>query len=124
MSKNNLRAMSSTATAIKLLDMSGYEVALPLDHASPSDLLAKDRSYPNNKWLSIQVKTAYASGTSWVANLCRTTQTGRKAYFPGEVDYFVFVIVDTDLAMMVPASSVRGKTRIRLDSDGKDLWLR
>lgn len=118
-SDNNKKAMSSVILAINEFDLLGYEVAVPLDHTSPADLVIKGPTIFDS-WQSVQVKTAYPDRGAMTANVCRTNPTGRTPYTQGEVNLFA-IIVEEDV-IIIPCSAVRGKSRVRFKKHGPAGW--
>ena len=118
-SDNNKKAMSSVIMAINEFDLQECEVAIPLDHTSPADLVVKGPLY-GGEWRSVQVKTAYLDRGAMTANVCRTNPTGREPYSRSEVDMFA-IIVEQDV-LIIPHSAVAHKTRVRFKEKWPNGW--
>ncbi len=78
---------TSELLAMAALSGAGYAVAEVKSDASPTDLVVSCQG----KWLPLQVKTFYADRTRMIANTCKTTAKGRKAYTLREVAAFCLV---------------------------------
>ena len=78
---------TSEASAQATLLRCGYAVAKVVNPTSPTDLVCS----VDGEWIPIQVKTAYQDGGRLIANLCKTTRTGRERYTEREARAFVIV---------------------------------
>ena len=97
----------------------GYEVATPINPMSHADLIF----YENKKgrWRSVQVKTAYDSGSgSRIVNLCMTTRTGRKPYIEKDAEFFA--VVDGDDIYMIPFAEAWGNLRVTISNGKYDVF--
>ena len=122
----NTRQKGDYSELVVLAELSRQEkrVAVPFGNCMGFDLLVESK----NRWLTIQVKTAFRRGTRAnriYVDTIRGAGIGnkkRRGYVDGSFDYMIAVLPDEKKFWVIPFSEMRGRRCLTMPEERKSGW--